>query len=64
MGLHPSSDATALAFELQQQKVAVKQHGEMQFVSIYSDGTLWFSHIGTTGYFLVYAGFWQTCQQT
>lgn len=32
MGLHPSSDATALAFELQQQEVAMKQHEQLHFV--------------------------------
>lgn len=59
MSLHPSSDVTALAFELQQQEVPVKQHREIQFVSIYNDGALRFGHIGTTGYFLMYIDFWQ-----
>lgn len=56
MGLDPSSDT--LAFELQQQEVPVKENGEIQFVSIYNDGTLGFGHTGTTGYFLtLYTGF-------
>lgn len=62
MGLHPSSDVTALAFELQQQEVAMKQHEQLQFVSIYNKGSLRFGHTGTTGYFVMYTGFWQLSQ--
>lgn len=57
MAFHPSSDATVLAFEVQQQEMPVKQHGEIRFVSIYNNGTLRFGRTGTTGYFLMYTGF-------